>query len=86
MSAPMASKIRKPSMAEHGHQGEGARAWGVAGGGEQGFELQLGEPQGGRFRGHRGAVDVLGRGVLEQAIDDAGLVEPATTENRRAGQ
>jgi hypothetical protein len=31
---------------EHGHQREVARVCGLAGGGEQGFELQVGEPQG----------------------------------------
>jgi hypothetical protein len=32
---------------EHGHQRQVARILGVAGGGEQGLELQVGEPKGG---------------------------------------
>ena len=47
MSALVASKIEQAEQAEHGHQGEGAGVLGVAGGGEQGFEPQMGEPQGG---------------------------------------
>ena len=34
-------------QAEHGHQSEVARVLRLAGGGEQGLELQMGEPQGG---------------------------------------
>jgi hypothetical protein len=33
-------------QAEHGHEREVARMWGLAGGGEQGLELQVGEPEG----------------------------------------
>ena len=60
MSALVASKIPKlsrPSVAAS------AKSHGLGdspGGGEQGFELQVGEPQGGRFGGDRGAADVLG--------------------------
>jgi len=46
--------------AGHGHQREVARVRRVAGGGEQGLELQVREPQGGRFGGDRGAADVPG--------------------------
>ena len=36
----------QPQQAEHGHEREVARMRGLAGGGEQGLELQVGEPQG----------------------------------------
>jgi len=45
MPVLVASKIRSPRRAEHGHQGEVVAVCGLAGGGEQGFELQVGEPQ-----------------------------------------
>jgi hypothetical protein len=46
MFAPVASKIPQAEQPEHGHQGEVARIGGLAGRGEQGLELQVGEPQG----------------------------------------
>jgi hypothetical protein len=48
----------------------------IPGGGEQGFELQVREPQGRRLGGHRGAAHMLGGRMLEHAVDDAGPVEP----------
>jgi hypothetical protein len=44
MSAPVASKIRRPK-AEHGHQREVARVGRFPGGGEQRLELQAGEAE-----------------------------------------
>jgi len=48
-------------QAEHGNQGEVVAIWGPAGGSEQGFELQMSEPQGRRLGRHRRAADVLSR-------------------------
>jgi hypothetical protein len=61
MSALVASKIRKPSRPSIGYQREVIPVRRLAGGGKQGFELQVGEPKGGRFGGDRGTADVLGR-------------------------
>jgi hypothetical protein len=36
----------QPEQAEHGYECEVRRMGGLAGGGEQGFELQAGEPEG----------------------------------------
>jgi hypothetical protein len=47
-------------QAEHGHQGEVARVRGLAGRSEQGLELQVREPEGGRFRWDCRAADMLG--------------------------
>jgi len=47
-------------QAEHGHQREVAPVRRLAGGGEQRLELQVGEPECGRFGGDCGAADVLG--------------------------
>jgi hypothetical protein len=47
-------------QAEHCDQGEVTRTRGLAGRREQGLELQVSEPEGGRFRGDRRAADVLG--------------------------
>ena len=76
MSALVASKIRRPSRPEHGHQREVVRVGRFPGGGEQGLELQVGEPQGRRFGGHRRAAHVLGGRVRQDAVEDAGPVEP----------
>src|SRR5215469_14128216 len=62
--------------AEHGYQGEVARVRGLAGRSEQGLELQVSEPQGGRFRWDRRAADMLGGWMLQEAVDDASAVEP----------
>jgi hypothetical protein len=44
------------------------------------------EPERGRLRRHVGAPDVLGRGVLEYTVDDAGSIEAGhhrdSTRNR----
>jgi hypothetical protein len=48
-------------QAEHDHQREVVRVRRLPGGGEQGLELQVGEPQGRRFGGHRRTADMLGR-------------------------
>jgi len=48
-------------QAEHGHQREVARVRGLPGGGEQGLELQVREPERGRFGGHGRAAHMLGR-------------------------
>ena len=48
---------------------------GTGGGGQQGLELQVGEPEGGRLGRHGGPADVLGRGPVQHAVDDAGPVE-----------
>jgi hypothetical protein len=59
-------------QSEHGYQREVARVRGFPGGGEQGLELQVGEPQGRRFGGHRGAAHVLGGRMRQDAVQDAG--------------
>jgi hypothetical protein len=46
--------------AQHGHQGEVITVGGLAGGCEQGLELQVGESEGGRYGGNRRAADMLG--------------------------
>jgi hypothetical protein len=72
MSALLASKIRRPSMAAS------AKSDGLGdsrGSGEQGLELQVGEPQGERFGGHRGTADVLSGRVLHHSVDDTAPVE-----------
>jgi hypothetical protein len=61
---------------EPGHQGEVVVAGRFAGGGQQGFELQVSEPERGRFGRDIRPADMLGRGVLQYALDDAGAVEP----------
>ena len=61
---------------EHGHKGEVVPVGGLAGCGEQGFELQVREPEGRRLSRHGRTADVLGWRVLQDAIDDAGPVEP----------
>ncbi len=48
-------------QAEHCHEREVVRVRRFPGGGEQRLELQVGEPQGGRFGGDRGTAHVLGR-------------------------
>ena len=48
-------------QAEHGHQREVARVRGLPGGGEQGLELLVREPERGRFGGHGRAAHMLGR-------------------------
>jgi hypothetical protein len=75
MSALVASKIRKPSRPSIATSAI-ARIRRLAGGCEQGLELQMGEPQGRRFGGHRRAAHVLGGRMLQYAIKDAGPVEP----------
>ena len=76
MSALVASKIEQAEQAEHGHQGEVARVRRVPGGGEQGLELQVREAQGRRFSGYRWAAHVLSGRMLQDAIQDAGPVDP----------
>ena len=53
-------KDPQAGQAEHGHQGEVAWVRRFPGGGEQGFELQVGEPQGGRLGRDAGTAHVLG--------------------------
>jgi hypothetical protein len=76
MSAPVASKIRSPSRAQHGHQGEVARVGRLAGGGQHGLELQVGEPQRRGLGRHGWPADVVGWGMLQYCVDNAGPVEP----------
>ena len=61
---------------EHGHQGEVVAVRRLACGGQQRLELQMGESEGGRFGWDIRPADVLGRGVLQHGVADAGAVEP----------
>jgi len=63
-------------QAEHGYEREVVAVGRVAGGGEQGFELQVGQPEGRGLGGDGGPADVLGWGVFQDTVDDAGAVEP----------
>jgi hypothetical protein len=47
-------------QAEHGHQGEVVPVGGLAGCGEQGLELKVGETECRRLGGNRRAADMLG--------------------------
>jgi hypothetical protein len=47
-------------QAEHGHEGEVVAVGGLAGGGEQGLELQVREPGRRRLGGNRRAADMPG--------------------------
>jgi len=76
MSAPVASRIRSPQQAEHGYQREVIPVRRLPGGGEQRPGLQVGESQGRRFGGHRGAAHVLSGRMLQHAVQDASPVEP----------
>jgi hypothetical protein len=60
MSVPVASKMRSPEEAEHGDQGEVVGVGRVAGRCEEGFELEVAEPDGGRLVGHGGTANVVG--------------------------
>ena len=46
MSAPVASKIRRPSSPSIATRAKSLGLVGVAGGGEQGLELQVAQPEG----------------------------------------
>jgi hypothetical protein len=48
-------------QAQHRDEREVVTVGGFSGGGEQGFEPQVGEPEGGRLRQYGGPADVLGR-------------------------
>ncbi len=61
---------------EHGHQGEVVIVCRLAGGRQQGFELQVCESECGRFGRDIRSADMIGWGVLQHAVDDAGAVEP----------
>ena len=60
ISALVASKIRKPSRPSMATSAKSDGFGRLPGGGEQGLELQVREPQGRRFGGHRRAAHVLG--------------------------
>ena len=60
---------------EHGDQGEVVRVGRESGGGEHGFELQMGQPEGGRLGWHVRAADMVGRRGQQDPVDDAGAVE-----------
>jgi hypothetical protein len=66
----------KSKQAEHRHQREVTLAVRLAGGGQHGLELQVGEPERGRLRRHCRPADMLGRRVIEHAVDHRGAVEP----------
>ena len=75
MSAPVASKIRQAQRPEHGHQGEAVIAGRLARGGQQRLELKVSEPERWRFGRDMGPADMLGRGVLQYAVEDASAAE-----------
>jgi hypothetical protein len=61
---------------EHGHQREVVPVGGLAGGGEQRLELQVRESEGRRLGRHGRTAHILGWRVVQDAVDDAGPVEP----------
>jgi len=61
---------------EHGHQGEVVIVGRLSRYGQQRLELQVSEPERGRLGRDIRPADVLGRGVFQHAVDDAGAVEP----------
>lgn len=65
----------QPEQAEHGDQGEVVWVGRGPCRGQDGFKLEVRQPQGGRLGWHTRAADVLGGGVLEDGVDDAGAVE-----------
>jgi hypothetical protein len=67
----------QPEQAQHGNQGEVEAVGRLAGRGEQGLELQMRQPERWGLGRDRWAPQPLGRGVLEDAVDDAGPVEAA---------
>jgi hypothetical protein len=75
--------LPQAEQAEHRHEGEVVAVGGLAGGGEQGLELQVGEPEGRRLWRNRGQADVLGRGLVHDTVDDAGAVEACSDRERR---
>jgi hypothetical protein len=48
----------------------------VPGGGQERSQVQVGQAEHRGLGWHPGPADVLGRGVLQQAVDDRGAVEP----------
>lgn len=74
MSAPTASTIRRPNRpSKHTSAVELIRR--LPGGREQRLELQMRQPEGWGLRRHSRPTDVLGRRMLEDAVDDACAVE-----------
>jgi hypothetical protein len=51
----------QPEKAEQGNESEVVRVVRQPGGGDQGFELQMAEPESGRFRRYRWSADIVGR-------------------------
>ena len=72
MLLPVASKIRKPRRPSMVTSAKSHRLAEMLGGRQQGFELKVGQPQGRGLGWHVGPPDVLGRRVLEDAIDHTG--------------
>jgi hypothetical protein len=75
MSRLMASVMRRPRKPERADECEVRRVGGVAGGDEHGVELLVAQAEGRGLGGDGGAAYVLGRGVFQDAVDDAGAVE-----------
>jgi len=65
----------QPEQAEESDQGEVVQVRRQPGGGNQGFELQMTETEGGRLGWHRRATDVVGRRVRQNLVDDTDAVE-----------
>lgn len=63
---------------KHGYQGKVVIVRRLARGGQQRLELQVSEPERGRFSRDIRPPDMLGRGVLQHGVDDAGAVEPGS--------
>lgn len=66
----------QPEKAEQAHKREVVRVARLPCGGEHGLELQVRQAERGRLRWNGRSSDVLGRGMLQDPVDDAGPVSP----------
>jgi hypothetical protein len=65
----------QPEQTQHRDQGEVEPIHGLSGRGQHGLELQMSQPEARGLGRHVRAAHVLGRGVLENAVDHAGPIE-----------
>ena len=66
----------QPEQAEHRYQREIGWVRRFSRGSEHRLELQVSEPQCRRLRRHDGPADMLGRRMVEYAVDHGGAIEP----------
>ena len=83
-AGPAGFEDPQAEQAEHRDEGEVVRVGRQPRGGDQRFELQMAESQGGRLGGHGGPADVVGRRMLQELVDDADAVE-ADHDRQAAG-